>query len=256
MVQANSVAVVIGNRAYQKTKEVKYAVRDARSIRNYLIDVMGFKPGNIIYMENASYSDFKLVFGSKDNPKGKLFNTIKPGLSDVFVFYSGHGAPGLKDQKAYFVPTEADPQYVELTGFPADVFYDNLAKLPAKSVVVALDACFSGVNVFENISPIVIKSKGALGLKNGALLASSKADQVSSWYNEKGHGMFTYFFLKAIHNQNGDLNGDKQLTLQEIYQYIASNTDGIPYQARRIHGVEQNPVLKGQNPNKVLVTYK
>ncbi len=251
----DAVAVVIGNRDYDKTKDVEFAVSDARSVRNYLIDVMGFKAGNIIYLENASYTDFKLVFGSKENPRGKLYNTVKPGQSDVFVFYSGHGAPGLKDQKAYFVPTECDPQYVELTGFSADVFYNNLAKLPSRSTVVVLDACFSGEDIYDNISPIVIKSKGALGLKDGALLASSQADQVSTWYPEKRHGMFTYFFLKAIHNKNADINQDDRLTLEEIHTYIADQSEGIPYYARRIHGIEQNPVIKGQNPQHVLVEY-
>jgi WD40 repeat protein len=251
----DAVAVIIGNAQYQKTKNVDFAIRDARSVRNYLIDVMGYKPGNIIYLENATYTDFKVVFGSKENPKGKLFNLIKPEKSEVFVYYAGHGAPGLNDKKAYFVPSECDPQYVELSGYETDIMYDNLAQLPAKSVVVLLDACFSGENIYKNISPIVIKSKGALGLKNGALLASSAADQVSTWYNEKGHGMFTYFFLKAIHNQNADSNKDKKLTIEEIYNFINDNSEGIPYHARRLHGIQQNPVLKGQNPQKVLVEY-
>ncbi|MEO1655180.1 MAG: hypothetical protein AAFU64_16660, partial [Bacteroidota bacterium] len=128
--------------------------------------------------------------------------------------------------------------------------------LPARSIVVALDACFSGENIYENISPIVIKSKGALGLKDGALLASSAADQVSTWYNEKGHGMFTYFFLKAIHNKNADRDRDNQLTLEEIHAFIADQSEGVPYYARRLHGINQTPVLKGQNMKRVLVEYK
>lgn len=256
MMNPNAIAVVIGNAQYLKTKSVDFAIQDARAIKSYLIDAMGYQPANIIYLENASLSELKMVFGDKGNPKGKLYNSLKPNQSDVFIFYSGHGAPGLNDKKAYFVPAECDPQYVELTGYPTDVFYDNLAQLPAKSVVVTLDACFSGENIYENISPIVIKSKGALGLKNGALIASSNGDQVSAWYNEKGHGLFTYFFLKAIHNQNADFNRDKKLTLQEIYFYINSETEGIPYQARRLHGIQQNPVLKGQDLDKVLVAYE
>ncbi|NJO01777.1 MAG: caspase family protein [Bacteroidia bacterium] len=248
----DAIAVIIGNSHYQKTKAVNYAINDARSIRNYLLDVMGYQEANIIHLEDASYSDFKLIFGSKENLRGRLFNLIKPEKSDVFIFYAGHGAPGLKDQQAYFVPVECDPQYVELTGFPADVIYNNLAQLPARSVVMVLDACFSGENIYDNISPIVIKSKGALGLKDGALLASSQADQVSTWYPEKGHSMFTYFFLKALHNQNADANHDKQLSLMEIYTYIANQTEGLPYYARRLHGIDQMPVLKGKIQKKYL----
>ncbi|TAG93779.1 MAG: hypothetical protein EAZ20_01435 [Bacteroidetes bacterium] len=251
----NAVAVIIGNAKYQKTQSVDFAINDAQLMKKYVIDVLGFSEGNIIYVENATYIDFKLIFGGKDNPKGKLFNTIKPNISDVFVYYSGHGAPDLNNKKAYFVPVEADPQYVELTCFEADIFYDNLAKIPAKSMTVVLDACFSGTNIYKNISPIVIKSKGALGLKNGALLASCASDQVSSWYNQKGQSLFTYFFLKAIHNKNADKNKNNQLTMQEIYDYVSDNAEGVPYYARRLHAIQQNPVLNGQNLNKVLVEW-
>lgn len=255
MANEDAIAVVIGNKDYRKTKSVDFALNDARSIKNYLTQVMGYKTANILYFENATLTDFTMLFGDKTNAKGKLYNLVKPNRSDVFVFYSGHGAPGLNDQKAYFVPVECDPQYVELTGYSTDVFYDNLAQIPARSMVVALDACFSGENIYKNISPIVIKSKGALGLKNGALLASSANNQVSTWYNEKGHGLFTYYFLKAIHNQNADYDRDKRLTLEEIYQYMNDSAEGIPYQARRLHNIIQTPQLKGQNQQKVLVTY-
>lgn len=251
----DAIAVVIGNTHYKKVKTVDFAISDARSIRSYLMDVMGYKRENIVYLENASLTDFKMIFGEKGNHKGRLFNLIKPEISEVFVYYSGHGAPGLNDKKGYFVPVECDPQYVELTGYSIDVFYDNLAQLPAKNVTVVMDACFSGENIYQNISPIVIKSKGPMGLPNGAMLASSAADQVSTWYLEKGHGLFTYFFLKAVHNKNADQNKDNQLTLSEIYNFISDKTEGIPYFARRLHGIEQTPVLKGQNPDKVLVVY-
>lgn len=251
----NAVAVVIGNAKYQKTQNVDFAINDAKLMKQYLIEVMGFSEGNIIYVENATYIDFKLIFGAKNNPKGKLFNTIKPNVSDVFVYYSGHGAPDLNNKKAYFVPVEADPQYIELTCFETDVFYDNLAQIPAKSMVVVLDACFSGTNIYKNISPIVIKSKGALGLKNGALLASCQSEQVSSWYNEKEQSLFSYFFLKAIHNKNADKNKDNRLTLQEIYDFLSDNTEGVPYFARRLHAIQQNPVLNGQNLDKILVEW-
>jgi len=255
MQNRDAIAVVIGNRNYLKTKEVKFAINDARSIKKYLVEVLGFQSGNIYYQENATKGDFEILFGNQSNYKGKLYNTIKAGKSDVFVFYSGHGAPDTKNFKGYFVPVECDPQYVSLAGYAIDLFYNNLAKLPAKSVTVVLDACFSGAEILQNISPIGIKSKGIKGIKNGTLLASSQSTQVSSWYNAKQHGMFTYFFLKAIHNKNADANRDNQLTFKEIYQYITNQTEGVPYWARRLHNVEQMPALSGKNKEKVFVKY-
>ncbi|MFL5728916.1 MAG: caspase family protein [Cytophagaceae bacterium] len=254
-VNPDAIAVIIGNSAYTKTKSVNYAVNDARSMKNYLIRVLGFKEGNILYYENASYSDFVTLFGDKGNSQGKLYNSLKPGKSDLYIFYSGHGAPGLKDQRSYFVPVECDPQYVELGGYSTDVFYENLALLPARSVTVVLDACFSGANIYDNISPALLKSQGANGIRNGLLLASSSSNQVSTWYNEKQHGMFTYFFLKAIKDKNADYNKDNQLTFEEIFRYVTDNSEGVPYQARRMYGIDQIPTLQGEGADRIFVKF-
>lgn len=64
--------------------------------------------------------------------------------SRVFIYYSGHGAPEAKTGDAYIIPFDRDPNYLEVTGYPLKRLYDNLGKLQAKEVVVALDACFSG----------------------------------------------------------------------------------------------------------------
>lgn len=158
--------------------------------------------------------------------------------------------------KTYFVPVECDPHYVELSGYPTDVFYENLAKIPTKSVTVVLDACFSGAGLFENISPIAIKVKERAPIEKMTILSSSSGDQVSSWYNAKQHGLFTWFFLKAIHSKNADSNHDNSLTWKEIVDYFSDNAYGVPYHARRLHNVEQVPVLMGAERAEVLVEFK
>jgi hypothetical protein len=65
--------------------------------------------------------------------------------------------------------------------------------------------------------------------------------------------MFSYFFLKAIHQFNADFDEDKKLTFNEIHHYIADITEGLPYYARRLHGIEQNPTLQGNNTHKVWI---
>lgn len=252
----DAVAVVIGNTNYEKTRNVDFAISDAETIRKYLVNVLGYKDGNIIFKADASKGDFELFFGNQDRYEGRLYDIVKPGRSDVFVYYSGHGAPGLKSKKGYFVPVEADPQYIELGGYPAEVLYSNLSKIPARSITVVLDACFSGAAVFENISPMVIKIDNPMvNMKNVVVLSSSQGSQVSSWYNEKRHGMFTYFFLKAIHDMNADYNGDRKLTFDEIFRFVSDNADGVPYYARRIHGVKQTPTIEGEYKDKVLLRY-
>ena len=254
----NAFAVVIGNKEYVNTKKVNFALNDAAEMKNYLVKVLGYKEGNIFYIENANKGTFETYFGTKENPEGKLFNNIKPGISDVFIYYAGHGAPGLKDNKGYFVPVDCDPQYVEQGGYSLDLFYNNLAKLNAKSLTVVTDACFSGADIFKNISPIVIKVTNPIGVaENCVILSSSSGSQVSSWFNEKQHGMFTYFFLKSLEDKaKSDKNGDDKLSFQEIYEYVSDKTEGVPYYSRSIHGVDQTPTIQGSGVENVFIEYR
>jgi hypothetical protein len=258
LVNPNAFAVIVGNSAYEKTGSVKYAVKDAQTIYKYLVNVLGFQEGNIFYKENANKGFFEEIFGSQNNYKGRLFNSLKePSKSEIFIYYSGHGAPGLRDKKGYFVPIECDPIYVELTGYSQELLIDNLSKIQAKSVTLILDACFSGANILDNISSIFPEvSEPIYKIENGVMLSSSKANQVSSWYDEMQHGLFTYFFLKGIRDtKKSDKNSDGILTYQELFEYISDNSEGVPYFARKLNNVEQYPTIQGNASNHTLLKY-
>lgn len=91
----DAIAIVIGNRDYshKDVPNVDFAVDDARSMRLYLTEAMGFLPENVFYYENADQSTFFGLFGTKDNFKARLYNLVKAGKSDVFIYYSGHARP-------------------------------------------------------------------------------------------------------------------------------------------------------------------
>ena len=252
----DAYAVVIGNRDYLKVKPVDYAINDATLVKEYLIRTLGYRDENIFFVRNASKADFELYFGSRVDSRGKLFNHVSPdGSSDVFIYYSGHGSPDVNSGEGYFVPVDAEPQYVSISGYGLGTFYDNLSKLRAKSVTVVLDACFSGSGLLENISPVSIRyTTEAAKIDNAFVFSSSTDDQVSCWYPEKEHGLFTYFFLKAIHDRNGDADHNGILTYGELFDFIASRNDGIPRMARKLHNVEQTPTFFGDK-EKVFVEY-
>ena len=46
--------------------------------------------------------------------------------------------------------------------------------------------------------------------------------------------MFTYFFLKAVIG-DADFNNDKQITFQEIYNFVANRAEGVSYYEKRLH---------------------
>jgi hypothetical protein len=252
----HDIAVVIGNKNYLAQAgipDVEYADRDAKIMKEYLIKTFGFKPSNIIYAEDATVGKFNEIFGSEKNPKGKLFNYVRKNISEVFIYYVGHGAPDLQSQEAYFVPVDANPQYIASNGYSLQTFYANLSKLPAKKITIVIDACFSGNSdkgmLFKNISPAMVKVKKEYsGPKNAMLITSAAVDQVSTWYPEKKHSLFTYYFLKGLQGE-ADANKDGVITIGEIKGYLQEH---VPHMARRLNNVEQYPVIDG-NEKEILV---
>ena len=98
-------------------------------MKRYLVEVYGFDENNILYLPNATQADFNGIFGTKEDHKARLHNLIQPDQTDLFIFYSGHGAPDLESEEAYFVPVDCDPSLVKFNGYAIQTFYDNLAKL-------------------------------------------------------------------------------------------------------------------------------
>ena len=252
------MAVVIGNRNYSASgaPDIDYAGRDAQVMRDYLTRTMGFDAGNIIYAEDATLTKFYEIFGTKDDYKGKLFKWVKLGQSKVFIYYVGHGAPDAETAEAYFVPVDANPQYLKTSGYKLQTFYDNLAKIGADKVTVVIDACFSGATpkgtLFKGTSALVRQEKvAATKPANALLLTSSSGEQFSSWYPEKKHSLFTYFFLKGLGGE-ADSNKDGVITVGEMRSYLA---DQVPYMARRLTGNEQTPQVAGVD-TEILVRLK
>ena len=94
----------------------------------------------------------------------------------------------------------------------------------------------------KNISPGMLKSASPVRkLNNGVIFSSTGQDQVSHWYPEKQHSLFTYFFMKGLRGK-ADQDGNRKITVAELKQYLS---DKVPYRARRLTGREQTPVVVG-----------
>ena len=259
MFSPNAIAVVIGNKDYQNKDvlPVDFAIKDAEVVKKYLIKTLGFKEPNIIYKPNATFADFNDIFGAKDNYKGRLYDYAKPNKSEIFIYYSGHGAPDVKEKMGYFLPVDANPDKVRLNGYSLEIFYENLYEIAKEKnlnkFTIVLDACFSGG--IKNASPINLELRNPLIKVPGAIVfTSAKSNQISSWFPEKRHSLFTYFFLKGMQGM-ADLNNDKKLSVDEMEKFLSDPTEGVPYYARSLNsGREQIPEVFG-NRKTVIVHY-
>lgn len=134
----NDFALVIGVEEYQSLPKADFGARDAQVVRKHF-EAMGVPARNIILLEGTQATGSKM----RSYLQQWLPRNVKPE-STVFVYYSGHGAPDPENGDAYLVPWDADPMFLATSAYPLKQFYAELAKLQAKRVIVALDACFSG----------------------------------------------------------------------------------------------------------------
>ena len=250
----DGVAVIIGNRAYQyDVPQVTYAHRDAAAFRRYVVDVLGFDPENVIHEQDADKATMERVFGNRDNFKGsELWRYLHPaGTSDVVVFYSGHGIPGLNDKRGYLLPVNAHPDAAELNGYPIDVLYQNLVKLKeqekVRAVHVFLDACFSGDSgggrLIGSTSAIrVAPLKKSAGMDKLTILTAASGKEVASWDKAAKHGLFTHHLLDALYG-GGDADANGKVTAAETKAYLDRH---MTRAARRTFGRVQNADLRGE----------
>ena len=248
----DAIAVIIGNRDYEgSTPDVDFAGNDADAMKAYVLNKLGYRPGNIIDLRDATQARLRDTFGTKESHRGRLYDYVRANESDVIVFYSGHGVPGLLDKRGYLLSVDSNPNRAEITGYPVDVLLKNLAKVPAKSMLVFIDACFSG----DSPKGMLVRATSGLTVKitapkkasdNMIVITAAEGDQFASWDEDAKHGLFTKHLLEALngaadkHVKTG--NKDGKVTLGEVKAYLDRE---MTYQARRRFSRDQNATVSG-----------
>jgi hypothetical protein len=256
MPQPDDVAVIIGNANYKNLGKdipnVTPAYADAAGFKNYVLS-KGVREGNIIHLKDATSGQLESVFGNERSHKGQLFNWTKPNASNIYVYYAGHGAPDTKDGTAYLVPSDATSGSIALTGYPLAQLYNNLGNIPAKSITVVLEACFSGTThsgtLFQRSSGINVTPK-APGIGSKITVISAGAlDQIATWEQDSSHSLFTKYFLKGMSGEGDKMpygNGDGAVSLNELEKYLGGT---MTYLARRYYGRDQRvQIVKSMMP--------
>jgi len=234
----NAYAVIVGIENYRDLPKVDYATRDAETVKQYLVNALGFQEEHVIVRTNdrATRSDLESYF------ERWLKNNVEKD-AEVFVFYAGHGAPDPKSGQSYLVPFDGNPSFLETTAYPVSRLYESLAALPAKQIVVALDSCFSGSGgrsvIAKGARPMMLTADTSLPAgKNLIVFSAAAGNEISSAFQEKRHGLFTYFFLKGLRGE-ADTNKDGAVEIGELFTYLKPQ---VEKQARRTNQ-DQTPQL-------------
>lgn len=209
----NTYVVIIANENYQSVAYVPFARNDGIIFREYCIKTLGVPEDNVSYIDDATANQIK----SEVKWLQDICNTHKD--VQIIFYYSGHGIPDVKNSSAYILPIDGIGTDVS-TGYKLDDLYASLGNVPAKSVTIFMDACFSGStrtgskDMLVTAKGVAIKAKSGMPQGNMVVFSAAQGDETAYPYYKEKHSMFTYFLLKKLQDTNGNV------TLQELGNYL------------------------------------
>lgn len=219
-----SRALIIGINRYLQAPPLEYAVNDADEFRQTLLDSLGFKLDDIVYLTNEAA-----------NRQSILKEYLRFSRQDIdvderlIVFYAGHGhtRTGLRGEIGYLVPYDADMSDFS-TFIRWDEFTRNAELVRSKHILFIMDACYGGLALTRNIGP-----GGARFLKDMMLrqtrqvLTAGKANEVVS---DSGgplpnHSVFTGHLIEGIRGKAATEEGVITATGLMAYVYNKVSND-------------------------------
>lgn len=205
-------AVIIANENYQRESNVQFAANDGKAFSNYCKNTLGLPEKNVHLVVDATLNN---IFAEVDWIK-KVSNAYGGDASIIF-YYAGHGIPDEKSQSPYLLPVDGYGSNTA-TGYKLSELYRELSACPSKSTLVFLDACFSGAKrdgkMLNEARGIAIKAKAEKPSGNLVIFSAAQGDETAYPFEDKGHGMFTYFLLKKLQETKGNV------TLGELAEYV------------------------------------
>lgn len=220
----DALAIIVGIAPYARLPEARFADRDAALMRAYAVQALGVPDdaAHLVYRTGAEASGTELrrLLGRS----GWLARRANDN-SDILVYFAGHGAMDRDQRTPHLLPADADANYVGETGIDLFALLDRLARLPARSITVVLDACFSGLGrsgrplVPGTRASVVSIEHPALVRRNMAVLVASREAQLAGDLPEHRHGAFTYYVARGLRG-DADTDRDRTVTVAELGRYV------------------------------------
>lgn len=225
----NTYVFIIANEDYPG-RHVPYALNDGRIFKEYCNRTMGIPLNHIKIYENASGNNIIGCIAAI-----RRASEANDGDLNVIFYYAGHAFPDERTKDAYLLPVDGDHELVE-TCYSLKRLYEELGKIKTKACVCFLDACFSGATRDDAMllegRGVAIKPKEEMPKGNLVVLTSASGVETALQYEEKHHGLFTYYLLKKMQETNGNL------TLGDLYDAVYKNVKRTSYD---VNGKIQTP---------------
>ena len=219
------VALLVATDRYQDTGLSRLAApaSDARQLAAVLRDmrIAGFEVTTLYnkphYVVGRAIGDFY-----RDRRRDDL----------TLLYFTGHGVKD-EDGRLYLAMTDTDRENLPFTGVPSEQIRAAMEGSRSRQKVLVLDCCYAGA------FPVGLGIKGdpavhaleQLGGRGCVVLTSSDAMQLSFEGNQVTEtgpasprsgpsSLFTRFLIEGLRTGKADLDGDGDITLDELYSYV------------------------------------
>lgn len=210
--QQKTFAVIIANEHYKTVEAVPFAANDGKMFEAYCRQTLGIPQKNIRTVTDATLNDMKFQI----DWLRKVMQSFN-GEARAIVYYAGHGIPDEQSHSSFLLPVDG---YVGSTSsaYSLDELYKTLGSLPARSVTVFLDACFSGTRrdgkMLASARGVAIKAKACTPQGSMVVFSAAQGDETAYPYQDQKHGLFTYYLLKKLKDTKGGA------TLGDLSDYV------------------------------------
>ena len=215
--QPASYALVIGIEKYRDVAAATGARYDAERFAEMARTTLGVPEDNIhtLLDERAGKSDIAKQI--------RWLQSNVPAGGRIYVYFSGHGAPDPTSGVSYIVPYDGDPQYLTESAIKMSEMLGDLEKTKAKDVLAIADSCFSGAGGRSVLAPgtrPLVRVQEVKTTARVALLSASSGAEISGPSADGRGGLFSKYLIDAIGSGQADINGDGQISLKELEDWI------------------------------------
>jgi hypothetical protein len=212
--QPDAYALVFGVEAYDHAGRAPGAVADAQRFAALAQRTLGVPKEHIkiVVGEKADKLAFDLTV------EWLKLNVHREGR--IYLYFSGRGALRRQTVTEYLLPKDGDPATLEKTGVSLPALLQALGQTRAKDVVAIIDASFSGAGersaqAVDAVAPRVITDP-EVAVRVALLSAVTSAEVAGSSTTRDGGGLLTRWLVEGLGTARADLDGDGQITLQEL----------------------------------------
>ena len=211
----NTFVVIISNEDYKHEEPVPFAKNDGEVFKIYCQKTLGIPESNISFVPNATLNEMSYEL----DHLAEVLNAYD-GTARAIIYYTGHGMPDEDSKDAYLLPVDGYSKK-PTSGMSTKELYTRLGSMNSKSIMVFLDACFSGARrdgkMLASSRGVALKVNSDPVGDNTVVFSAAQGNETAYPYQSQQHGMFTYYVLDKMQQSGG------YTTLGELSDYVTTN---------------------------------